>query len=261
MANNPNVQQTGYNQWSTNNPANFEYYSGSQVTIWFGDILIDDILQLNWDRSQNKRPIWGYASQQFDAVAKGIVQIQGSFVINFRQAGYLALLMSAISGLYDSFLGDRTSPDNSAVRQAIGTYLRNGMFGPMAATDPSQAIRDLGNDPNFLSLVKSYEDIIWGGGVPGANEAAEAIVASTSLPADTRQQQEIPDGFTIMVSYGNTSASDPKTMNDYIQSTTQTLNGVHIMGESKVIGVGGNNIVERYDFIARGTDEGIGTSR
>jgi len=245
----------GGEQYSINN---FSYYSGSQVTVWLGDILIDDIVSIQWSRSQNKRPIYGYASQQFDAVAKGTVMIQGNFVINFRQSGYLSMIMYEIKRIYGSVQNENTWP---VIRDTIAFHLKNGTFGPQT----SQEIIDIGNDPDFMQLAKGYESTIWGGGVPGAMDpnldASEGAQFESSKPPDVRQQVYMPDGFNILITYGDTSGNESRTLNDYMQSSSKSLTGVHLIGESQVIQTGGQNIIEQYDFFARGTDEFVGTSR
>ena len=53
----------------------FDHYSGSQIGVWFGNVYIDDINSIQWTRQQSKKPLYGYASQNFDAVANGTVII------------------------------------------------------------------------------------------------------------------------------------------------------------------------------------------
>ena len=224
----------------------FSYYSASQVTIWFGDIMIDDIVSLQWARSQNKRPIYGYASQQFDAVAKGTVIIQGSFAINFRQTGYLTVIMDQITHIYSNLQNKSTWPE---VQKVIATHLKNGTFGPQTSTE----IVNIGNDPNFLSLAKSYENIVWGNGVP-----VEALPSLGTYAPDVVQDIVLPNGFNILVSYGNPTQNSRNSLNDYMQSTMKSINGVHLVGDSQVIQAGGQPIIEQYEFFARGTDEYVG---
>ena len=47
----------------------FDHYSGSQIGVWFGNVYLDDINAIQWTRQQAKKPLYGYASQTFDAVA------------------------------------------------------------------------------------------------------------------------------------------------------------------------------------------------
>ena len=235
----------------------FDFYSGSQITVWFGNILIDDINSIQWARTQNKRPIYGYASQMFDAVANGTVLIQGNFSVNFRQVGYITAVMEEIKDIYKTITGGKTSEEKAQfdlngwpqLRQVIGTHLKNGTFGPTT----SQEIKDIGNSPDFLQLVKIYEDTIWGD--------VSAITKNGNLKQtapDVAQAEVIPNGFNILVTYGNTSGASVQSISDELQSTTKSLNGVHLMGESQVIQVGGQPVQEQYNFIARSSDEYIG---
>jgi hypothetical protein len=252
---NPGFKSSDYN---ASNFTKFDYYSGSQITVWMGNILIDDISSIQWVRTQNKRPIYGYASQQFDDVAKGTVLIQGNFTVNFKQAGYLTLVMREIRKIYASTVENQQNW--STIKDLIGLHLKNGTFGPQT----SQEIIDIGNSPDFASLAKIYENTIWGGGVPTTEDSqvsTDGVVAEAASAVDVLQHREIPKGFTILITYGNSSGSSARTLNDYIQSTTKTLVGVHLTGESQVIQTGGQPIMEQYDFIARGTDEQLGNER
>jgi hypothetical protein len=233
----------------------FDFYSGSQITIWFGNILIDDINSIQWVRNQSKLPIYGYASQLFDAVAKGTVIIQGNFTINFRQRGYVPAIIEKIGWLYKVLAPtdaeEKIKFDQKmwpVVRDQISLHLKNNTFGPSTI----QEIQDMGNNPNFYDLAKIYEDVIW-----GDYGTAELIQDN----ADVKQHKEIPGGFNILISYGNASHTEAKTLRDHMQSTTKSLVGVHLMGESQMIQVGGQPVQEQYSFIARNTDEYIGTSR
>jgi hypothetical protein len=237
----------------------FDHYSGSQIGIWFGNIYLDDISSIQWTRQQSKKPLYGYASQNFDAVAKGTVLVSGSFIINFRQSGYLTAVIRNIQKIYGN-IEDKARWDS--VRKVIQSHLRNGTFGPSSVKNTGaetlQQIIDIGNSPDFLSLAKQYEDIIWEGGVPGDSGMGDL---NRALPPDVAQHFGLTNGFNILVTYGNNSTNQPVTMTDYTQSTTKSINGVHLLGESQMIQVGGQPVQEQYDFIARGTDEAIGTSR
>ena len=238
----------------------FDFYSGSQITVWFGDILVDDINSIQWTRVQNKKPIYGYASQQFDAVAKGTILIQGDFSINFRQRGYLSVILDEIKYLYKRYTGNLKDDEIAnadegrwkEVRKMIGLHLRNGTFGPTTSED----IRNIGDSPDFMQLAKVYEDVIWGDEAGGMYPEKEAV-----FPADVNQSNVIPDGFNILVTYGNVSNSEARTIRDQLQSTTKALNGVHLIGESQVIQVGGQPVLEQYSFIAKDSDKYIGTTR
>lgn len=233
----------------------FDFYSGSQITVWFGNILLDDINSIQWVRTQGKMPIYGYASQLFDTVANGTVIIQGSFTINFRQTGYLSAVVDSIKSLYKVLAPDDPTGKQQfdqtkwpVIKNLISSHLKNGTFGPSSIAE----IQELGNSENFFDLAKVYEDAIWG----ARDERAPALDAP-----DVKQSKDIPGGFNILISYGNPSSSEARTMRDNMQSTTKSLTGVHLLGEAQRIEVGGQPIQEQYNFIARNTDEFLGTSR
>lgn len=84
---------------------NSEYFSGAQVSVYIGDVWVDDITSITFQVEQKRSPLYGYADQYFRDVAKGQVLVQGSFTINFKEAGYLFLILDR----YQSIMNGRTS--------------------------------------------------------------------------------------------------------------------------------------------------------
>jgi hypothetical protein len=72
-----------------NNHYENDWYSGSQISVMFGDILIDNVVSIQYEVQQSRTPIYGYASQYYSFVAPGKVIVQGSLTIAFKEAGYL----------------------------------------------------------------------------------------------------------------------------------------------------------------------------
>jgi len=66
-----------------------DYYSGSQVQVMMGDVLLDAAVGIAFSVQQNKTPVYGYANQYYAFVADGQVFVQGSLTIAFKEAGYL----------------------------------------------------------------------------------------------------------------------------------------------------------------------------
>jgi hypothetical protein len=251
----------------------FDYYSGSQITVWFGDILIDDIYAIQWQRQQAKRPIFGYASQTFDCVANGTISVVGAFTVNFRQRGYISMIINEISKIYSL----KTNQNWNEIRKLVSLHLRHDTFGPKTAED----IAMMASAPNFAELADAYEQEIWGPppgkgvgvglggdggfgfgvhGSSGAGISGDGLIRDYE-PPDIIQRKLIPDGFNILITYGNQLGDEAKTLRDKLQTTTKTLIGVHLLGESQAIQVGGNPCMEEYSFMARSTDEFIGITQ
>ncbi|MHA1832150.1 MAG: thermonuclease family protein [Candidatus Helarchaeota archaeon] len=66
-----------------------DYFTGVDVRVFFGDIWIDDIVMITYQYAEAKAPLFGYASQYFDAIIPGTRIVQGQFAINFKEQGYL----------------------------------------------------------------------------------------------------------------------------------------------------------------------------
>jgi len=72
----------------------YDYYSGSQAKVFIGDIWVDDVVTIQYNVRQTKEPIYGYASQNYDAVAMGTVLGEGTMVVAFKEVGYLNVIRS-----------------------------------------------------------------------------------------------------------------------------------------------------------------------
>ena len=70
----------------------YDYYSGADCKVFYGDIWVDDIVNIQFNVNQNKTPIYGYAAQNFNAVAKGRIIVNGTLTIAFKETGYLNLI-------------------------------------------------------------------------------------------------------------------------------------------------------------------------
>ena len=233
--------------------SDFNYFSGSQITIWFGNIWVDDITAIGWQYNQEKRPIYGYASQHFDAVAKGQVLIQGQLRINFRNQGYLSYILKNLPKLREGLKTNQSEEEYEKVweelRPVISTHLNNGTFGPKTF----QEILEMPKRDDFLEVSELYAKAIWG-------ELPEEKKKQLNTP-DIIQQEIFPEGFNILITYGDPQQADPQSINDVMASTTKSLTGVHLLGSSQVIEINGEPTQESYTFMAQDMDKYMGASQ
>lgn len=83
-------------------PIRKRYYSGTDVSIYFGDFYIDDAIQVTYELSESTMLLYGYNSFVFDDVAKGSRMVQGQFSIHFTKSCYLLSLLSDLSELQNT---------------------------------------------------------------------------------------------------------------------------------------------------------------
>jgi len=235
MANDPIIKTTELQT--------FSYHSGAQISVWFEDIWVNDISSISWQYSQEKRPMYGYASTYFDAVSRGQVIVQGNFTINFRQRDYISFVIDSLRNLSEdmktSFSGSELTNRWNAVKPTIAAHLRNGTFGPKTYQD----IKDLGQREDFWEVADTYEQVIW--------ETLDSREDFTLGTPDVLQHAWKPEGFDIQVVYGEVVDKRSEKPYDVMSSTTKILRGVHLVGSSQVIQANGEPVQEGYSFFAR----------
>jgi len=258
---------------------NNEYFSSSQAAIYIGDVLVDEITAIQFMTQENRRPLYGYADRHYRALSKGQVIVQGQFSINFKEAGYLWLILNRYKGMLGNVEG-LTNTRSNALSSSIGAIfgssgrnnqpflntseavhqnvekIINGEFGAQGRT---QILQDL--TEQYTSLA-GYTDSVraseeenkeTGGWKLGAAEsifeAFENAIWKTSSE-DSQQWHREPNDpalnpFDIYVMYGDYMGDDR------VNHTIVKLEGAAIIGSSQVIDLEPFPIQEAYQFIAR----------
>jgi len=220
-----------------------QYYSGTQAQIYFDDVLVDEIVQIQYATATNKMPIYGYASELFDTVASGNLLVQGSFVINFIEAGYLAIIAAAMlerkfganaigrrserrwvdakrRGALNSRLEVTTRPTSILTP---GSYLSNQAINQVRGLG-NKEFRELARELNINKLSKSNQ--------------------YSGTPEGYASRFDLMAPFDIYLVLGD--YTDPNA-----DHTVRKLKNVHLTGQSQTIISSGEPVGEVYNFIAR----------
>lgn len=242
-----------------------EYFSGTQAGLYIGDVYVDEVVSAAWSVQQTKTPIYGYASQLFDAVSAGPVLVTGNFTVNFKQSGYLYLILMRYKQL------------NDAVEQALGTVaaskFRNALKWPTKNNKvPSPFVKDgrgknldginritierimkgeankderfefynslaglasqLGEDKEFEDIVEVFEDQVWGKSPGDLDKMIR------------RSDDNAFDNFEMYMTFGDYNNRDAN-------HTVRRLSGVRLVGSSIAVTISGEPVMEEYSFIAR----------
>lgn len=126
-----------------------DYYSGANVTLSIGGSILTQAAGIDWSVEQTKKPIYGYNSQYFDSVAKGIVIVNGRLYINYVSPRYLT---TTIHRFY----------------QTVRAWQRG-----LDADDPSEFIEHVSEDPDRADLFQAIMQslMIPESAIPLINEA------------------------------------------------------------------------------------------
>ena len=143
------------------------YFSGSQAGVYIGDVYIDEITSISYRGSQQKTPVYGYASQLFDRVAAGPFIIQGEFTINFKESAYLWAVLER----YNQMIRQPSDPNQTTVP----------LLGPLPNSELGNSVKRMFNARPVRSDTEDSSGPVQAGveyvrsGVPVGREAGTGI--------------------------------------------------------------------------------------
>lgn len=233
---------------------NSQYFTGADVNVMLGDILIEDVTSLAFQLKEIVNPVFGFASFTADAFLRGQRSVTGALAINFTSVGYLHEVMR-----------------NAPVIQYAGKKVeeKKGRIPLSARTDLTldQILTLYGKD-SFEEIADDYEKAIWG-------LSKDEKHRYTSNPAKPLLQAQGDDELTIRIHYGPNWAGkkdplgtglgkkaqkelkkqfyDSKKGFEKGYASVETIVGVQLSEVSKQIATGqqATPIQEQYAFIAK----------
>ena len=253
---NRKTNRYGYAENSTTEYSRFksEYFSGADVRIYFDDIWVDEITNLQFVMQEQVAPVFGYASYTWDKVARGNRYIQGSFTINFKESYYLHSVLNRLSSVMKGNASSSTSGFN-VTQWTQGTTIEH-LIGS-------------GDQGKFESLADEFEKSLWGqGAIASINKATNSRSKETYFypefrgddgnggvvyDAELSQKELAEHGFNIVIEYGPRNQANGL----YAQETVHTLIGVQLTGVSQVVDGSGQPVQEQYSFIAKDLDGNV----
>lgn len=227
---------------------NLDYYSGAQAAMFIENMLIDEVTSLQWTVQQSKVPIYGYASQVFDEMAKGTIIVQGSFSINYVEAGYLHAVLSHVHkyGIkpevpeWDLAKNNINELNKTAIKNWIDSNLNeNGTSQQMwdSYKKLKEAHQEAGKD--FTTLTQEINDYVWGvDGSRGLGKGTEDQISENLRRTDQRHL----NGFDIYVRFNHEGT---------LQDTITKIEDVHLVGKSQTVVIDENPVQEVYSFYAK----------
>ncbi len=268
---------------------NIEYFSGAQVSLYIGDVWVDEVTTLSYGYQQSRTPIYGYASTLFDDVSEGHILVTGQFTINFKEAGYLWLILDRYRQLnkrrasltaestnpfLDSGLASRDGIDK-LINHETKSWVRNETFKEIAAQvvkfqfqgginvseSALSQYTDLNRSNARTSLGGFASDTRAAGSSASIGEKRSLGAAEGKFEAfEDLVWQEAPE----VLDEKNRRADDPRlnpfeiyvAFGDFAGDNTanhtiERLRNVFILGKSKQIVIDGMPIQEQYSFLAR----------
>lgn len=225
----------------TNFKMNEEYFTGSQASIFMGDVWIDDIIDWQCSIGANATPIYGYGQTFFQHAAQGRVLVQGSFTINFKEPNYLFAALAKydpsqkfltstntnflpVANLVESKYEDKRKTLDDFFYQnndgAGGGFNARSQRGNLNDSDIQGTVYDTIGEKSRLLYIEGID-----------NQSKAGMENDFAVPL-----------FDMKIGYGATL--DSNTIGEKIL-------GIKLIGKGKVIMANGEPIKETYNFFAR----------
>ena len=263
-----------------------EYFSGSQVNLYIGDVLIDEVTQIEVSVHQKKRPIYGYASQLFDNVSCGTVLVEGQFQINFKESGYLYTVLRRFERQRElkgtPYVSPRVSSSNIGRPQVNGRNIGGAKLkSPGQGSDPGVLFRknieeleeraiqrivagknpQTGEDLTSEEQIEYYQQLMrYHVEASGFNSPAGALPKAESAFETFEDQVWQNDRLTTGARRVDDQAFDGFTIyitygdfnrNDEVNHTVRRIDDIRLFGQAQQVSVGGTPVSEAYSFFAR----------
>lgn len=250
---------------------NLDYFSGAQVALYIGSIWVDEVTSITYEKTQRRVPLYGYADRLYRGLAEGQVIVNGSFTVNFKEAGYLWLILNKykefMSGksILEPFQGSAVAKrDNISqiINGEMNAYQRNQTLQNLvkswgdqqfkgsktlteqkvkqtnSATQASlggfASNRRLGGGTTAEDLFERFEDRVW------------QVSSNAELNNDARSADDPRlNPFDIYIAYGDYMGDNT------VNHTIRKIVDVSIIGTAQQVVIDGMPIQEQYQFVAR----------
>ena len=222
-----------------------EYFSGAQVSVYFGKIWVDEIVSLQFSLIEKVMPIFGYKSYVADTFVRGNRLVQGQFTINFKESYYL-------KNVLDRLEKDATLrvADNPEIAYSNDPTVPNVQAAITELQNLSNVMQESGIDmskssieENYRALAEAYQRALWGD--PKSPYDINNKHNTYFFPKAEGKSALQDKGFNIVITYGNT---------DSPTGTVKNIVGVQLASCSQILNPSGNPVLEEYSFIAKDLD-------
>jgi hypothetical protein len=216
------------------------FFTGISAKLFTGGIWIDDITHLNFELTQQKAPVYGFASSYYDAVAQGTTIVNGTFAIAYREPEYLYHIFTLAMSLTPDRLSDIVSR-----KRTVQARHENALTAPAPQTIDT-IVDELKQDAsNYGEMVRRLEGAIWGGGFQPI-QSIDRVEVST--------EGKVMQSFDLLLVLGDESLANP---------VVRTIRDVHVTSSRIVVSPDGTPVQEVYSFFGKAAVDrisGTGTS-
>jgi hypothetical protein len=212
-------------EWLFPNGEEGKYFTTTQARMYIGNLFIDELNTVQFAYQGNRVPIYGYCSEDMDAVGSGRRLVQGQILINFLSEGYLYTVLNE----YQRMMAVQKDPTDS--RKADAEYLAS----------LTQRLEDRGAgaaDENEISMIQ--DEMTRLSSNPQTVDDAHIILVNKTTLKTTRNAIALKIPFTIVMELTGGGRTVTRTLEDCVLTSNE-----------QIYDQSGQTLLDAYGFIAR----------
>lgn len=235
-------------EWVVPNSTYGKYFTTTQARMYIGNLFIDEFNSVQFAYQGNRIPVYGYCSEDLDALGTGKRLVQGQILINFISEGYLYTVLSEYARMIAAKTQAATAETEAGKKIAELEYTRAALvehsMGALASTS--------------LPAYLSQGHVGWAPGPEAGIEAIDAeIIRLGSLgPGAVDEARRVMDARDRLKTTSNAIAL--KIPFDIVmelegggRTVTRKLEGCVLTSNEQIYDQSGVTLADAYGFVAR----------
>lgn len=200
------------------------YFTATQARMYIGNLFIEELAGCQFVLQGNKVPIYGYASEAFDAIGTGKYLVQGQIMVHFISEGYLYTVLNEYKKLNSTPAGS----NQQTFQNLINTQqqLESGNTSDPAIQSQIAAIQKqrqllLASDPTLASTYKR-----------------QLLANSSTVVGPNATYQNVPFDLVLELEGGG-------------RTVTRRITNCVITSNEQIYGDNDTPLIDSYGFIGR----------
>jgi hypothetical protein len=194
--------------------------------MYIGNLFIEELAGVQFVLQSNKVPIYGYASEMFDAVGDGKSLVQGQLMINFISEGYLYTVLEE----HKAFAGNSTTTPAQQLFQS----LLDQQKALQATSNPSAATL------SQIASIKSQRQQMMAADPTLASVSKRTTLANSTTAVSKKNgvYRKVPFDIVLELEGGG-------------RTVTRRISNAVLTSNEQIYGDSDSPLIDSYGFIAR----------
>jgi hypothetical protein len=200
------------------------YFTATQARMYIGNLFIEELAGVQFVLQGNKVPVYGYASEAFDAIGNGKYLVQGQLMIHFISEGYLYTVLNE----YKRGAAQQSAADLQALQNLVATEKQLLATKPLTGAVVSQ----------IGAIRQQRQQLLAGNANLASNYKRSLLANSTTTVGPNAVYRKTPFDIVLELEGGG-------------RTVTRRISNCVLTSNEQIYGDNDTPLIDSYGFIAR----------